>query len=43
MNLDMEGVRHAGIDPDEPGKVTQWYFPKHEIFIIDIGGNYGDE
>jgi len=43
MQLDINGIRHSGRDPQNPGKCTQWYFPKYQIAIVDLGGNFGDD
>lgn len=44
VHLNKDGLRDAGVDVDNPGGCTQWYFPKYKVAVIDLGGNFdGDE
>lgn len=43
MALDKRGVRDAGLELDNLPTVTQWYFPKYQVAVIDLGGNHANE
>jgi hypothetical protein len=38
-----DAVLHAGIDPQSPGKVEQYYLRDEQLLVIDLGGHYKEK
>lgn len=41
--LDKTCVEESSYDSEESGKLPHYYYPKQEVVLIDLGGNFGDE
>lgn len=41
--LDKRSVEQSGCDKENPGKIAHFYYPKHDVILIDLGGEYTNE
>lgn len=40
--LDIDAVRHAGLDPDDPGEISWFYLKREGLLVFDLAGEYTD-
>lgn len=38
-----DAIDHAGIDPQNPGEVNQYYLHDEQLLVFDLGGDFKDD
>jgi hypothetical protein len=42
VTLPHDALAAAGVDPDDPGEIDQWWFPEDDILVFDLESDHDD-